>query len=87
MSIHAIVLSEANAEVSTRIEARYPQHYALNNTFFLVRSDKITEKVAIDVGIKGDERIEDALGVVFKLNGTYAGYASRALWDWLTIEE
>ena len=87
MSIHAIVLSEANAEVSKRIEAQYPQHYALNNTFFLVRSDEITEKVAIDVGIKGDERTEDALGVVFKLNGTYAGYASRALWDWLTIED
>lgn len=87
MSIHAIVLSEANAEVSERIAVQYPQHYALNNTFFLVRSDKITEKVAIDVGIKGDARIEDALGVVFKLNGTYAGYASRALWDWLTIEE
>ena len=87
MSIHAVVLSEANAEVSERIAVQYPQHYVLNNTFFLVRSDKITEKVAIDVGIKGDERIEDALGVVFKLNGTYAGYASRALWDWLTIEE
>lgn len=87
MSIHAVVLTEANAEVSKRIEMRYPQHYALNNTFFLVRSEEITEKVAIDVGIKGDERVEDALGVVFKLNGTYAGYAPRALWDWLTIEE
>lgn len=79
MSIHAVVLTEANAEVSKRIEMRYPQHYALNNTFFLVRSEEITEKVAIDVGIKGDERVEDALGVVFKLNGTYAGYAPCAL--------
>lgn len=79
MSIHAVVLTEANAEVSKRIEVRYPQHYALNNTFFLVRSEEITEKVAIDVGIKGDERVEDALGVVFKLNGTYAGYAPCAL--------
>ena len=44
MSIHAIVLSEANAEVSKRIEAQYPQHYALNNTFFWCVATKSRKK-------------------------------------------
>ena len=83
MQVHAIVLSEENAEVSERIKEKYPKHYQLNSTFFLVRSDQITENVAIEIGIKGDDRINDALGVIFKLNGAFSGYASRALWDWL----
>lgn len=87
MIIHAIVLTEANAEVDERIKNEYPKRYKLNDTFFLVRSDTISEEVAINVGIKGDDRVGDVTGVVFKLNGVYAGYAQNSLWDWLTTED
>ena len=87
MIIYAIVLTEANAEVDERIEIKYPRRYKLNDTFYLVRSDSISEEVAINVGIKGDGRVQDVTGVVFKLNGSYAGYANTSLWDWLTLEE
>ena len=50
----------------------------------LVASDDIAEQVAQKVGIKGENRIEGVTGAVFKLNGAYAGFASRALWEWLT---
>ena len=87
MSVHAIVLTEANARVEERIIEKYPQHFKLNDTFFLVRSDGISEDVAINTGIKGDDRVEEATGVVFRLNGAYAGYASNSLWEWLMSEE
>ncbi len=87
MIIHAIVLTEANAEVDERIQNKYPKRYRLNDTFYLVRSDNISEEVAINVGIKGDDRVEEVTGAVFKLNGAYAGYSQTSLWDWLATEE
>ena len=89
MTIHAIVLTEPNTEVETRIRDKYTgrEFYKLNDTFYMVRSDGISEEVAVNVGIKGDDRIESATGAVFKLNGAYAGYAQKSLWEWLSIEE
>ena len=87
MQIHAIILTKANTAVANRIAERFPEHLPLNGQCFLVRSKDISDKIAHEVGIKGEERIEDAFGVVFKLSETYAGYASRSLWEWLTTEE
>ncbi len=87
MALHNIVLQDENDEVVKRIEKEYPNNHAVSSTSFLVRTDEISEKVAIKVGIKGDDRINDASGVVFRLNGAYSGYASRALWEWLSIGE
>ena len=87
MRTFAIVLNEANPDVAERIEGKYPDHYRITDTSFLVADDTIAEKVANAVGIKGDDRIEEAHGVVFKLNSAYSGYSSRSLWDWLTMAE
>ena len=83
MSVFAVVLNEAHPDVVERIENAYPDFYQLSNTFFLVQSNALARKVAAAVGIKGDDRIEDAQGVVFRLNRAYAGYSSRDLWEWL----
>ena len=87
MRTFAIVLNEANLDIVERIERKYPDHYRITDTSFLVADDTIAEKVATTVGIKGDDRIENARGVVFKLNGAYSGYSSRSLWEWLTAAE
>ena len=87
MALHAIVLVESNEKVADRINQYYPNHYKINETCFLVRSGEISEKIAISAGIKGDEQIADALGVVFKLNGAYSGYAMPSIWEWLSMEE
>ena len=88
MSIFAIILKERNEEVTNLIEESYPDNYPLSDSVFLVSRDTLADKIAKEIKIKGDDRIEDALGVVFKLSGAYAGYASRALWEWLDkVEE
>ena len=87
MAIHAIVLADENDQVANRIEEHYPLFYPVNEKVFLVRTGEISEQVAFKVGIKGDDRIDDALGVVFKLNGAYSGHAPRSIWEWLDSGE
>ena len=83
MSIHIVLLTKRNADVAARIQTAYPGHHQVTDTCYLMQSQQITQDVAINVGIKGQNRVEGAVGVVFKLNGAYSGYASRALWEWL----
>ena len=83
MLVFAVFLNEENSGVVDRLKEAYPDHYRMAETFFLVASDTIAEEIAITVGIKGDNRVESARGVVFKLNDAYAGYTGRALWEWL----
>lgn len=83
MNIFAIVLSADNPLVVQRIKEEYPNVYSLTNTFFLVQSNSIAEDVATAAGIKGDRKIENARGVVFRLNGSYSGFTKSSLWDWL----
>ena len=87
MSVFAIVLAEPNVQLAKRIEDKYPHCYKLNDLAFLVEGDLLAEDIAVEVGIKGDERIEQAVGVVFKLNRSYSGYSPRSLWDWLLRSE
>lgn len=88
MSVFAVVLRESNSEVTERLKEAYPGFYKLNETFFLVEGSSLAETVAESVGIKGDDRIESASGVVFRLNNiAYSGFTVRSLWDWLQMTE
>lgn len=83
MSIHIVLLTEPNDDVAARIKEKYPDCHQVTDAGFLVQTREITQDVAVNAGIKGDDRVEEATGVVFKLNGAYSGYAPRALWEWL----
>ncbi len=87
MAVFAIALNMENDEIHRRIEDSYPRNHQFSSTLFLVQDDTIPETVARNVGIKGDNRITDTGGVVFRLEGSYAGFTSRALWDWLRLVE
>ena len=87
MPVFAVVLNEPNAEVERRLGQEYPGYFRFTDTVFLVDSDGIADSIATAAGIKGDDRIEAARGVVFKLNSAYAGFTVRALWDWLSQAE
>lgn len=87
MSIFAIVLHETNSEVAQRIKTEYPNNFMYTDTFYLVESNSIAATVALNIGLKGDDRIEEASGVVFKLNHSFSGYTKRSLWDWLSDVE
>ena len=88
MALHAIVLVDENDQVVNRIAEHYPLSCKFNEKVFLVRTtEEISEQVAFKVGVKGDDRIDDAMGAVFKLNGAYAGHAPSSLWEWLRSEQ
>ena len=88
--LFAIVLNEPNREVDERIAKAYPRRFKYTDTCYLVAFDEsvITEDIAEGTGLKGEDRIENASGVVFKLNAAYSGYTKKTLWEWLnSVEE
>lgn len=87
MCMFAVILNEANQKAAERIAESYPAYYRFSDTVFLVSDDALAETVSASVGIKGDDRIDEAGGVVFRLNGAYAGYTKRVLWEWLSEAE
>ena len=83
--LFAVVLYEPNAEVETRLSSAYTEHHKYTDTFYLVCTEPsvVTSDIAEAVGLKGDNRIEDSSGVVFKMNSAFSGYTQRSLWEWL----
>lgn len=77
-------LDEYNTEVVKRILEKYPKNYEISETLYLVSSeDDDSSEVARNVGIRGDDRIEGAGGIVFRLWQRYSGFADIELWEWL----
>ena len=87
MPVFAIVLREPNQQVLDRIDAEYPNHFHLSPTFSVVSSNDLTESVAMKAGIKGENQARDASRAVFMLQGSYSGYTTRSLWEWLGRHE
>ena len=82
---YAIVLLRRNPTVAERTRRHYPDSYKYTDRFFLVRGDidDLASTIAAKVGLKGNERVPDASGVVLKLNQGYSGYTKPDLWEWL----
>ena len=57
--------------------------FQLSPTFAVVSSSGVSGSVAEGVGIKGENKVEGASGVVFKLSSAYSGYTVSSLWEWL----
>ena len=87
--LFGIVLLKKHKELAERIEVEYPNsnHYKVSDSYYLVHADSLSDHVATQIGVKGDDKVEGASGVVFKLNGAYSGWAPRSLWEWLEIVE
>ncbi len=78
----------ASTKFKERMHESYPTNFQYTDLLFLVQDDNISEVVAKTLGIKVDDDAERlASGVVFRLEGAYSGYTTRALWDWLSITE
>ena len=85
MTIFVVVLQAPNTGVVANLESKFPRFFKYSDSVFLLESDTIAEDVAVKLGIKGDNRIKDALGFVLKLNSfNYDGFTTRSLWDWLS---
>ena len=86
VKVFAVLLDKPNHAAVQRLTEAYPGNiYKVSDTSVLVRAEGLAEAVAVSAGIKGEERI--VTGVVFGLNKSYAGYASRSLWEWLNEDE
>ena len=88
MAVFAIALIQPNQEVIRLINSKYPGRYEYNSTLYLIEADALAEAVAVNVGIKGENRVTDASGFVIKLEEfSYSGYTTRSLWDWFKSVE
>ena len=89
VSTYVVALRRPHEEMRKRIRSAYPNAYEYTNTLFLIRGDSFTlaRDVAARIGLKGEGRMEDASGVVFKLNRGYSGFTQPSLWDWLSNSE
>ena len=87
MAIYIVVLEEPSPIKAEEIVRRmFSDAYKIRDGVFLVAHDGIAEDVSVSLGIKDDSHPE-ITGSVFKLNGSYSGYASAAMWDWLKNKE
>ena len=85
VSLFAVHLSGKDlTSQSERVRRAYPDpdHYQLSdNAFLVVSSDARPQAIADKLELAGAD--DDATGIVFKLNSSYTGYESEALWEWL----
>ena len=84
MNTFAVMPREPDARTRDGLNEKYESTnvYRINDVTFLVRTKQLAEDVSRAAGIKGF-----ISGVVFKLNRSYAGHASRSLWEWLREDE
>ena len=90
MAQYAIILrgrESENTEVAQRIKEKYPECYPMSEEVYLVQAAEPASQIAVAVGLKGDERVDDVAGLVLKLNGAYSGYDETSLWHWLRDEK
>ena len=91
MSIFVITLNEnASPELRERIEQFYPEpkSFEFSGNIFFVQDNNIPQTIAERLGIRVEEdNVRTNNGAVFKLEGSYSGFTSRALWDWLSLME
>ena len=85
MDVFVVILDhkgvKAAKEVSARLQRALPELYEISEGVFVVAGDTLTETVAQAAGLKGEDRIAEATGAVFKV-GPYAGYTNKSLWEW-----
>lgn len=85
MSIFIVVLNrDAPESFEGKINELYPLSYRYADNVFFLEDDNIPEIIANRLGIKvEDDNQRTATGAVFGLDGSYSGYTTKALWDWL----
>ena len=91
MSIFVIILNEnASPKLRERIERFYPEpeSFEFSENIFFVQDNNIPQTIVERLRIRVEEdHLRTNNGAVFKLEGSYSGFTSRALWDWLNLME
>ena len=82
MSLFGVLLISDNQGVRRKISANYEKSLRVQDDFYLISTNQQAKTVAETVGIYSAPE-EDTLGIVFRINGSYAGFAPGVVWDWI----
>ncbi len=88
MAIFLIVLDEDNEEFEARVKTLYPppQSHKISDLTYFVQSNETSNAIAEKLGLRETVGLI-VTGVVYRLNGAYAGYTFKSTWDWLEQAE
>ena len=87
MSVFVVMLPERNNRVLNRLGDKYPNFHEIDSRTYVLDSSDVSGKVADNLGLRGEKRVSRDGGVVFKLDGSYAGRWHPELWEWLKDNE
>ncbi len=86
--LFAVVLTDEQEKGAAKIAASFEDSdvYRLGADTYVVAHKGLSRDVARCAGIfkdEGETEPGEVSGVVFKLNGSYTGYANQDIWEWL----
>ena len=88
LNLHAVVFTKEAEKGTLMLQDRYGKNaYKLKDGVMLVVSNDLSSDIAEYSSIAKTEEDDGVRGAVFKLNGSYAGYAQGSLWEWLEKAE
>ncbi len=90
MRVFAVILDAdgqaASKQVGERLRGAVSSVYRLSPSVFVVAADLLSDELAERAGIKGEDRLRGATGVVFRID-SYSGFTDRSMWEWMgTVE-
>ena len=88
-NIFAVVFTEEAERGVELLRDTYPKSglFELADNVVLVVEEGLTADVAKASSLTKDKGEEGVRGAVFRLNGSYTGYAQGSLWEWLEEAE
>ena len=66
---------------------RKKKSFQLSENIVIVASDELSSEIAKAASLSQGGNQQGITGAVFKLNGSYAGYARGDLWEWIERAE
>ena len=89
LNIHAVVFTRGADKGISLLRDKYEKNsYKIQDDVMLVASTDLSSEIADYSSMSKGKDGDEVLGAVFKLNGSYSGYAPGSLWEWLeNVEE
>ena len=87
-NIYAVIFTkEAEKGISFLSDAYEKFAFQVHEGAVLVATEDLSNEVAKNSALTKERKNEGVRGAVFKLNGSYTGFAPSSLWEWLEIAE
>ena len=87
MPLFSVLFQEDDEKTKDLITSNY-KHLFIEPNYCIISTPENVPASAISkkLGIWDKEKNRSSYGVVFKLNGSYSGFASVEFWNWLDQE-